>query len=293
MDTKTNIWERMQEIDPRYLYAALIVFIVVPLLFGTTIPGIPSDAARQGYQTVETIAKEKPDTPVLISADWSASTRGESHWQSIAILRQIMRDHLKFALISFDARNPSLEKADIATVSDELVKNHTLAHPYVYGVDYCFWGYKPSGATPQILKGIVNDVPGTIKVDYRGTPFSQLPCMNGIHTVDDFSIIFLEASTSSLDSWLQFVVKNGNPPLIYFPTSVMAPEGYPYLQSHQIAGMVTGVKGAGDYEQLEHVNGFGRKISTALSLVYFLILLLIVIGNVGYYGLKQSQRRQN
>jgi hypothetical protein len=284
-----NIWEKLQNIEPRILYTLLLVFIAVPLLLGTTIPGVPSAPAQQGYNAIQAVAANRPNSLILIASDWSASTRGENHWQDLAALRQIMRDRMHFAVLSGDPQNRALTQADIATINNELTE--AGQQPYVYGRDYCLWGYKPSTAMPQFLKGMVTDVPGTVKEDYKGNPVSSLGCMQGVHNVNDIGAIVLITPTSFLDTFLQFVVTKGNPPLVYFPTSVMAPEGYPYLDSHQIAGMITGVKGAGDYEALEHVKGFGLKISTALSLVYLLILILILLGNTGYYVQRAINRR--
>jgi hypothetical protein len=280
---ETNIWRRLQNIDPRILYVAVVIVIALPLLFPYTIPGIPLQPTVEAYNTVEGVARAKPNGLVLIASDWSASTRGENHWQDVIAIRHLMKRHLKFAVLSLDPQNRSLVTADIATA------NADTHADYVYGRDYCLWGYKPSTALPQFLKGLVANVPGTVVADYRGTPVQQIPCMKGVQTMQDISMILLVTPTSLLDNFLQFVA-SAHVPLIYFPTAVMAPEGYPYLDSHQIAGMVTGVKGAGDYEQLMGVSGFGRKISTALSLVYFLILLLILIGNIGYYVERYQQR---
>jgi hypothetical protein len=285
-----NIWEKLQNIEPRILYTLLLICVVIPLLAGVTIKGIPAQPARDGYIAVQNVAKNRPNSLILFASDWAASTRGENHWQDLAALRQVMQLHMHFAVLSGDPQNRALTQADIATINDELVAAGKA--PYIYGKDYCLWGYKPSTSMPQFLKGLVTDIPGTVKEDYKGNKVTDLPCMNGIKTISDIGAIMLITPTSALDNYLQFVISNGNPPLIYFPTSVMAPEGYPYLDSHQLAGMATGVKGAGDYETLENANGFGLKISTALSLVYLLIFVVIVIGNIGYYGARKNSSRE-
>jgi hypothetical protein len=279
-----TIWDKLQEIDPRYIYAALLLVITLPLLFPITLPNIPGQPAVKAYRTLQSVAHRNPHGFVLIASDWAASTRGESHWQDIAALRQVMTDRLRFAEVSFDPQNRSLEQADIATVNNELIQTLPGYAPYVYGRDYCLWGYRPSTAIPQFLKGLVDNVPATVHADYRGNAISSLPCMHGIRSLRDADAVLLITPSSLLDTFLQFVTSNkGRTPLIYFPTAVMAPEGYPYLDSGQISGMVTGIKGAGDYEQLEGAHGFATRISTALSLVYALILVLILVGNVSYY----------
>jgi len=77
----------------------------------------------------------------------------------------------------------------------------------------------------------------------------------------------------------------------------MAPTYYPYLDTGQMSGMLTGIKGAGDYEGLM-INAnlldkpsFGTRAAGALSLVYTLIILLVILGNVGYYAARAAQRR--
>ena len=69
-------------------------------------------------------------------------------------------------------------------------------------------------------------------------------------------------------------------PLIYGCTAVMAVEAYPYLRSGQVQGMLNGLTGAGQYESLLNKPGFGSRMSASLSWAHFLILALIVLGNV-------------
>jgi hypothetical protein len=72
----------------------------------------------------------------------------------------------------------------------------------------------------------------------------------------------------------------------------MAPEAFPYLDSHQISGMAIGIKGAGDYEKLLGMKSTGTQISSAMSLVYALIILLIVVGNIGYWADRAVKAQQ-
>jgi hypothetical protein len=80
--------------------------------------------------------------------------------------------------------------------------------------------------------------------------------------------------------------------MLFAPTAVMAPTYYPYLDTGQMAGMLTGIKGAGDYEGLLGTHSFGSRAAGALSLVYALIILLIILGNVGYYASRAAQRKE-
>lgn len=277
-----NIWQKLQRIDPRILYVVLIVMIVVPLLFPKfTLPIIPSAQTVSAYNTIDQVAKSSPGKIALIDGWWAASTRGEQKWQTKAILRQLMRDRIPFAILGGDPQNPQLTM--------QLAQQLAPEYHYVYGVDYINWGYKV--AYVPLLKGLVTDIPGTLQnADFRGQPLSSFPIMRNVRNIRDIGVIIEITPSSTLDQMLQLVQGVNHTPLVFVPTAVMAPESYPFLDSHQIAGIVTGIKGAGDYEKLLGVSDFGTRASTALSMVYALIIFLIILGNLGYHMGRRSEK---
>jgi hypothetical protein len=158
------------------------------------------------------------------------------------------------------------------------------------------WGYRPYVTFVPTLKGLVTDIPGTIKKDYRGTPIAQIPVMRGVKTRADIGAVVEVTPITSAEQWLGLFEQNNSPPFLFAPTAVMAPTYYPYLDTGQMSGMLTGIKGAGDYEKmltdarLLDRPSFGTRAAGALSLVYALIILLIVLGNVGYYAARAGGR---
>lgn len=270
-----GIWQKLQSIEPRFLYVVLLVIIAAPMLFpGLALPIVPGQQSKDAYETIQKIGKENPPQLVLLDGVWSASTRGESQWQTQAIMLQLMRDHIPFATMSADPQNPQL----MENIADPLAKKYG----YVYGRDFVNFGFQV--AYVQTLKGIVNDIKGTIKVDWNGKPLSQFPVLAHVNSIKDIGAVVEITPASSLDSWLGLVTQIYHTPLIYVPTAVMAPEGYPFRDSGQVAGILVGVKGAGDYEKLMGVKMEGTQVSTALSMVYALIIILVVVGNIGYHG---------
>lgn len=277
-----TIWQKMQKIEPRILYLVVIVMIVLPLAFPKfVLPIIPSQQSVDAFDTINQVAQKSPGKLAIIDGWWSASTKGEQLWQTKAILTQLMRDHIPFAILSGDPQNGQL--------TEELVSQLAPTYHYVYGVNYIDWGYKV--AYTPLLKGIVQDIPGTLKTDYKGRPLSSFPVMHGVKNIYDIGLIIEITPSSTLDQILQLVQGVNHTPVVYVPTAVMAPESYPFLQSHQISGIVTGIKGAGDYEKLLGVRDFGTQASTALSLVYALIIFLIIVGNIGYHAGRRAQNQ--
>ena len=270
-----TVWHKLQSIDPRVLYVVLLVIIAAPMLFpGMTLPIVPGQQSKDAFATIQKLGAQKPAKLVLLDGVWSASTRGESAWQTQAIMLQLMRLRIPFAIMSADPQNPQL----MENIADALAKKNG----YVYGRDYINFGFQV--AYTQTLKGIVRDIKGTLKTDWTGKPLSGFSIMANVNSIKDVGAIAEITPSSTLDSWLGLVTQIYHTPLIYVPTAVMAPEGYPFRDSGQIAGIVIGVKGAGDYENLMGVKLEGTQVSTALSLVYALIIFLVILGNIGYHG---------
>jgi len=285
-----TIWSRMQTIDRRIIYAVLLVFILIPLFFPFSPKTYPSKQSQDFFDTVERVSKESPNKLVIVDGWWSPSTRGENQWEAQAVVTHLMVRHLHFAILSFDTQNNTVTQTQIV---EPLAKRYG----YVYGRDYVNWGFRPVPSFEPTLKGLVTDIPHTIKKDYKGTPLDQIPVMKGIRTRDDVGAVVEVTPSATAEKWLGLFEQNNNPPFLFAPTAVMAPTYYPYLDTKQMAGMLTGIKGAGDYEgllidaKLLDKPSFGTRAAGALSLVYGLIILLIVLGNVGYYAQRAVERR--
>lgn len=264
---------KVQSINPRVIYLLLIAAILIPLFLNKIqYTNIPSKQSTEFYDTVNAIRNDDRHI-VLVDGSWSQSTRGENYWQLKAILTHLMSKHIRFALLSFDPQ------IDVPTMA--LVRELSRRYPYQYGVDYIDWGYRPDKSIKQVLKGLVINIPGTLKSDWKGRPLTAFPIMKKIHDVTNISAIIEVTNTDLIDKWLGLVQGINRTPLLYATTAIGAPNYYPYLDSRQLSGMLTGVKGAGDYEQLIGEQGFATRATGALSFVYALIIGLVIIGNIG------------
>lgn len=280
-----TFWQKLQAIDRRIIYAILLVFILVPLFvpkISSKLPVIPSKQSLDFYHTMGRVGRESPNKIVILDGQWSPSTRGENQWQTQAIINDMMQRHIHFAILSFDPQNNPLVQGIVDSLAPK--------YGYVYGRDYINWGFRPPSVFPQTVKGLVTDIPGTIRKDINNKPIESFPVMKGIKTMQDVGAIVEVTPTASIDTWIQLAQGVYKTPLLFAPTAVMAPTYYPYLDSGQISGMLTGVKGAGDYEKLTHTVGVGTQATGALSLVYALIIGLIILGNVGYYVTRRRER---
>ena len=128
------------------------------------------------------------------------------------------------------------------------------------------------------------------KVDYYGASTDTLPIMKGVGSYDDIGLIVCAVSGGSSPQWfIQFAQPRFGVKVGAGVTAVMAPDLYAYIESGQLSGMLSGMKGAAEYENLieekYHVGGRQRALEGmgAQSIGHLLIMALVIMGNIGYF----------
>lgn len=272
-----TIWQRMLSIDRRWLYAILFVNIVVFLLSPVRLRAPISPPVQKFYDEIESL---RPGDLVMISSNWSASTLAENQPQLEAVLKHLMRKGVHFTFISIEAQSRD--------ISLRLAKRLTEEAGYEYGKQWAHFGFMPN--LTVAIKGMVNDLPATIKQDVTGTPIQQLPVTKGVKSLKDYKMVIDITPSGTVPIWISYSPKEVR--ILYCPTSVMAAEAYTYLDSGQVKGMITGAKGAQEYEQLLGITGLGAPFANAISFSHVLIIFFILLGNFALLMQRLHERRE-
>ena len=130
--------------------------------------------------------------------------------------------------------------------------------------------------------------------------------MEGVNRVSDFDFVFdLSAGVPGNAEWVQFACDEYNVPLSSGCTSIMVTDAIPYVESGQIRGILAGMPGAAEYEQMvfNHLNSLeknkymnsdievvpGKATSrmSAQSIAHVLMVVFIILGNISYYLLRR------
>jgi len=300
----------LQSLDRRWIYLLLSAVLIVTLILGKPVKPVVLPSVQQLYDAVEA-APAGPDDGkiILVSTTFANNTVGENGNQARAIIRHLMMRHKRFAVLAV-SEPVGAEIARIIPAS--LAKRYG----YVYGKDWISFGYQIG--TLAFYKSFPLDIQKTVKVDaVHHRPLGEYEIMKGIKTVQDNVALHIEISaSSSLADWLMVVQPMTRPRLKigYGCTGVMATEAYPYLDSGQIVGMLPGLKGAADYEQLvdelemklhpglqqkditfPSIPRIGlyhsaRHLMFAQNAAHILVILLIILGNVGMFLVKRQPK---
>jgi hypothetical protein len=280
-NTQSTWQERISGMDQRLIYALLFLTTLAPLVFQWRLPLFVTDDARNLYNVIESLP---PGRIVLLSCNWEAGTLAESQPQTAALARHLLRRHIPFANLSIlYPTSPQLaEDAFQQAIREE---GHGT-----YGVDYCNMGYRV-GTTPW-LQALAGNLAQTVATDWKGKPLAELPMMRGVTTIrENVSLLVDITGSASINELIPMVHAPTGVPTGLACTAVMSPEAYPYLDSGQLVGMLTGMRGAAEYELLIHSPGFGVTAMAGQSAAHLFILGLIVLGNLPILAAMSRGRR--
>jgi hypothetical protein len=264
--------------DRRYIYLAVAIFTIFPLIVVAKFPTQVSPEARQLYNAIDSL----PDSSVvLLTFDYYPSTLAETEPMSRAALHQLFRKNCKvITMTTVPLGGPSIAERVTRELAAEYGKK--------YGVDYVNLGYKANYVA--VLKGMGSSIEAIYPADNTGTPLSKLPLMQHIKNYNDIDFIFVVADNGIVDYWISIVNAQYNIGVGAGVTAVMAPKFYAYVGAGQMTGLLGGMKGAAEYEKLVGKPGTATSGMTAQSLVHLFIIFSVIAGNIVFFVQRKERR---
>lgn len=282
----SRLEQAIGRIDRRVMYLGLFLITLAPMVGKWALPLYATPPSRMLKETIESLPE---NSLVFISSNWEAGTQAESRPQMVAIVRHLIRLNRKFAVLSIG--NPVAPQFAQAAV-EEAIRAENAQDRWEYGRDWANLGYKL--ANRPWLRSFTLDIPGAVQRDRHGTPVEQIPVMQGVRKFGpdgQVGMLIDITGSATIDSWYEFLSPTKTK-LGLACTAVMAPEQYPFLDSGQLHGLLTGMKGAAEYEQLIEAPGFGLGAMAGQSFAHLYIFVLILLGNLSLLiGFRQRRRR--
>ena len=300
MNKLKNILIKLGEVDRRYIFLIIGLSVLIPLLKPSWV-NIPIKSTKNSQIVFDELNNLKSGDKVLLSFAYGASTKPEIHPMSIAILQQLFSKGIKVYAVPLWPEGLMMAKYALDEVIDSKlfdIKEH---------IDYVSLPYKAGNSI--VIRGIATDIRSLYSQDINNTLLGKIPMMEGVNKIADFDfVVDLSAGFPGNAEWVQYACDEYNVPLTSGCTSIMVTDAIPYVESGQIRGILAGMPGAAEYEQMvfEYLNNTsdsefinkdiqiipGRATSrmSAQSIAHLLMVVFIVLGNISYYLVR---RRSN
>lgn len=272
-----SIWSKLGKLDRRWVYLLVWLAVILPLIFPVPFPISVTPEARQLYDAVEAL----PDSSVvLLTFDVYPNALAETEPMARAALHHLFRKHIKIiTLTTIPLGGPS--------IAERVTRDLAALYGKTYGIDFVNLGYKPNYVS--VLKGLGASISSIYPTDNSGTPLEQLPLTQKVKSYADMQFIFVVTDNGIIDYWISIVNAQYKIPVGAGVTAVMAPKQYAYVNSKQLTGLLGGMKGAAEYEELVGKHALATTGMGIQSLIHFLLIALIIVGNLAYFMTKRQK----
>ena len=263
---------KIGSVDRRWIFLIIAVVVMVPLIVPVGLPIRPTDTTKDVYDAIEALPT---GSKVLLSIEYSPSTRPENHPMTISIMRHLFKNNHKVFITCLWPDGQFMAQDAISQVA----KNEFNK---VYGEDYVFLGFRPGNEA--VVKGIVSNLRKLYTVDVYQEKIENIPLMEGIKNFKDFDFLFSSsAGFPGTIEWVQYASDPTGVPMATGVTSIQVNEVMPYVQAGQMVGVLAGMPGAAEYEALIGQKGSATSGMDAQSVAHLVIVLFIVLGNIAYF----------
>ncbi len=273
-----NIFERFMQIDRRWIFLAIGIAVVIPFFFPLELPVSVTDPVQNLYDALDRVPAN--GQPLLLAIDYAPATLPELEPMSLALLRHAFSNDVNVAVLTLHPAGYGLAERVMVQAADEMGK--------VYGEDYCFLGFRP-GLSAVIL-GMGVNVRNVFPEDAYGTPLNDIPMLDGIRNYDDIPLLITLAGWSAAEAWVLYAHQPYGQDVGAGVTAVMATDLYPFLDTGQLVGLLGGMRGAAEYEELIGHPDAGVRGMDSQSSIHVLIIILIILGNIAYFGDRRKKR---
>ncbi len=279
-------YEAIDTIDRRIIYLLLTLFVIIPFFIPFTMRQNIMPQTKQLFDFIESIPPN--DKAVLLSLDYTPQTMPECHPMAIALLKHCFARNIPVVGVSFDVQAPGLAVDAFTTVADTINSIAASQEDSIfYGRDYVYLGWKSGFVAAMLDMG--KSIAGVFPRDYFRNSVDSFPLMQKINTYKNIAIVVILSASDYPEYWILYPQSRYGVKVGAGLTAVMAPKYYPFLQTGQLSGMMSGMKGAAEYEHLVLNSGYAKRLGKAVtgmnsqSMIHILIIIFIILGNIGYF----------
>lgn len=259
-----------------YIVTSLVIAAIV-LAFVKHDGNISEDT--EAVQAAQSIKDIPAGSKVLVLVDYGPEGRYELESGLASLITVLAKKDIGVVFASLIVQG--IESTSFA-VEKSITKVNFRKEGYYYGKDYIQMGFFAGGSIAAAM--MTGDVDSYRDTDIFGNRLRDLPVMNGVFSLDDFSAVIEFSSTKveGVPGIVFYTVFNRKKdlPVIAVCTSDMVSDYLPFSDSGSISHLVKGMKGIVSFEhELTQESGAKRRFLISAGILW-LVLLIIAAGNI-------------
>lgn len=276
--------DRLLSLDRRWIFVTVAVSLTVPFFLNIQCKSRISPEVQNLYNSIKDL---RPNSKVMVAFDYDPASEPELNPMAEAFLKFAFTKGWKVIMLGLWPQGPLM--AD--RVMERVVQDSGVAALNLeYGIDYCNLGYQAGNEFAIQAMGASIEI--AFPRDLRGTPTHEIPIMQGVQDFSNIDYVFnLSAGYPGTVEWVQIAVDRYGVTLGAGNTAVQAPLVYPYLGAGQLTGLLGGMKGAAEFEELTGYKGNASKFMVSQTAAHLVVIMFIVLGNVAFFLNKKREKK--
>lgn len=263
---------------PRWLVYVLTLAVAVgAVAFPPQLPIRPRRDTLAAWRLGQSVRRGQA---VFLWIDFGFGAQEELEPMLDAVLVQLMR---RGAVICFAAR--AVEGSQIAQEAMEESAAPFPAYRDGYGRTWVNLGFRP--APDVALRAATTDLPAAYNgVDWHGRPLAAFPITARISALRPpvFRLAYVFDWGDGYAAMMTYVSQVTGLPFVVGAITMEAPVIQPYVATGQIAAVISGTRGAAEYEHLLGIHGEATPLQEGSTVTATFVTLLLLAGNLGHWA---------
>ncbi|MBI2560190.1 MAG: hypothetical protein HYW14_03545 [Planctomycetes bacterium] len=273
--------EKLLGIDRRIIFVFVAVAAITPMLLRFEIPIPTTSIVKRVYDKIESLPE---GSHVLIAFDYDPSSKEELLPMAIALMHHCFQRNLKAIGMTLNVTGKDL--------AEQAMSRTAALYGKESGKDYVFLGYK--AGFYSVIAGMGQNIYSTFPKDAYGNNTRELPALERVETLRDIDYVIDLAAGDSTQMWIVYGKEKYKFDFGAGCTAVIGPEMYPFFQSRQINGFLSGLKDAAEYEALVKQKAQAVRGMPSQSITHLIVIFFVLFGNVVYFltGKRKGQGKR-
>ena len=270
-------------LDRRWIYLAIFLSAALPMLFPFRLPSEPARDVVALHRYVDGLPN---GCTVICAFDYEPGSAVELDPAAMACIYHLWTKEIRIISFTLWPAGGSVAESVYKRMA---AKMQRLGMRKEYGKDWVNMGYKAGNAV--VLRNMGSGFANVFPRDMYGTPTSQLPLMRRVNRYADLAMLLdFSVGDPGLKQYIQVGQGQYGLPVGGATIAVNAPEMAPFLASHQLVGLMGGLRGAADYEKLVDQPGTATQGMNVQSIVHLVICGFIILSNVTWLATRRRSR---
>ena len=279
------MWRKLLSLNTRYIYLAIVVMVVIPVILKVPLPTSPSEPTQKLFDHIDTL---EAGDGIWFFLDTRPATTAIHRPQLHVLLHHCFSKGIK--VVGF---NPLASEA--TGMGRPVIQEIATQYGKQEYTDWAYMRYTPAGLA--VFNAMSKDIKGLYSQDVTGKAFDEIPVLQQFRKYSDVGLVITLAGLKTPGYWVRYAQTPYKFPFASGVTGPMIADQFPFLNAGQMVGMMGGILGAAEYEGLLKKNNIRNQFGIASAsmfvqtIVHYILVAVIILANVATFIINKQDEK--